>query len=201
MSRSALRLNRLEATLARGVAGAAGVALALVACVTDGASAPESSASAAALHASGPALDLMSDAPWPAEYTADPLWARASIGDDIDQARLARRESAESLLTAVGHGGSLGRAALAALPYASDRGGARGALCALLARADAASLRPLLGVLYDVVMNAPGTEDVLDPSADRRCSDVLQDAARRRLQDPADRDRAQVVLAWLARAP
>jgi hypothetical protein len=143
----------------------------------------------------------MGDAPWPDEYTADPLWARASVGDDIDQARLARRESAESLLAAVSHGGSLGRAALAALPYASDRRGARGALCALLDRADAASLGPLLGALYDMVMNAPGVEDVLDPSGDRRCRDVLQDATRRRLQDPADRDRAQVVLAWLARSP
>jgi hypothetical protein len=167
-------------------------------CVTD--NAPESSASAAAPGASEPSLDLTGEAAWPPEFTADPLWVRASSGDDIDQARLARRESAESLLVAVAHGGSLGRAALAALPYAADRRGAQGTLCALLARADAASFGPLLATLYDVAMNAPSTEDPIDPSAERRCAEVLTSATRHEPGRPEDRDRAQVVLARL-RAP
>jgi hypothetical protein len=167
-------------------------------CVTD--NAPESSASAAAPRASEPSLDLTGEAAWPPEYTADPLWVRASSGDDLDQARLARRENAESLLAAVAQGGSLGRAALAALPYAADRRGAQGTLCALLARADAASLGPLLAALYDVVMDAPSTEDPIDPSAQRRCLEVLTSAAQREPGRPEDRDRAQVLLARL-RAP
>jgi hypothetical protein len=167
-------------------------------CVTD--SAPESSASAAAPRASEPALDLMGEAAWPPEYTSDLLWVRASSGDDIDQARLARREDAESLLVAVAHGGSLGRAALAALPFADDRRGAQGTLCSLLARADAASLGPLLAALYDVVMNAPRTEEPIDPSAERRCAEVLTSASRPESGRPEDRDRAQAVLARL-RAP
>lgn len=164
-------------------------------CVTD--SAPESSASAAAPRASEPSLDLTGEAPWPAEYTADPLWVRAASGDDIDQARLARRESAGTLLVAIAKGGSLGRTALAALPYASDRRGSQDALCALLARADAASFTPLLAALYDVVMNAPRTEDPTDPSDERRCADILESATRRELGGPEARDRAQVVLARL----
>jgi hypothetical protein len=175
------------------------VALALgLGCVTDNAA--ESGASAAAPRASEPRLDLTGETAWPPEYTSDPLWVRAASGDDIDQARLARRENAESLLAAVAHGGSLGRAALAALPYADDRRGAQGTLCSLLARADAASLGPLLAALYDVVMNAPRTEEPIDPSAERRCADVLTSATRPELGRPEDRDRAQVVLARL-RAP
>jgi hypothetical protein len=213
--RFALRLNRLEG--ARGCEGMptrsavtrrwgavftrrlACVAFALgFGCVTD--NAPESSASAAAPRASEPSLDLTGEAAWPPEYTSDPLWVRASSGDDIDQARLARRENAESLLVAVAQGGSLGRAALAALPYAGDRRGAQGALCALLARADAASLGPLLAALYEVVMNAPRMEDPTDPSAERRCVDALTNSTRREPGRPEDRDRAQVVIARL-RAP
>jgi hypothetical protein len=182
----------------RGVLCAGGL-LVGVACVTD--NTPESSASAAAPHASPPPLALSGERVWPAEYARDPLWVRASVGDDIDQARLARRENASALLAAVAEGGSLGRTALAALAYANDRRGALGALCALFARADAASQGPLLGALYDVVMDAPGVEDVLDPSADGRCADVLRDAAAREFGDDGSRDRAQVVLARLQRAP
>jgi hypothetical protein len=170
-----------------------------VACATD--NAPESSASEAVPHANEPPLDLSGERTWPAEYAQDPLWVRAAAGDDIDQARLARRESASSLLTAVAVGGSLGRAALAALPYASDRRAVLGALCALLARANAASQGALLAALYDAVMDAPDTEDAVDPTADRRCIDVLRDVAARELRDERDRDRARVVLGRLQPGP
>ncbi len=169
--------------------------LALPGCVTD--SAPESSASVAGATVDVPALDLMAETAWPAEYGADPLWVRAGAGDDLDQARLARRESAESLVAAVAQGGSLGRVALASLSHASDRRAARGALCALLARATPASLGPLLAALLDVVMDAPATEESLDPDADARCAEAVEGVTRRELPTPFDRDRAQVVLSRL----
>jgi hypothetical protein len=190
----------LEATPWRGLPLALGLSLLLaVACVTD--SAPESSASAKPARASEPALDLVGDAPWPSEYAKDPLWVRASAGIDFDQARLARRESATSLLAAAAHGGSLGRAALAALAYASDRRGALGALCALVEKAAAASQGELIAALYDIVMNAPAIEDVLDPDADLRCSDLLKEAVRRDVRDAGDLDRARAVLARLPHSP
>lgn len=172
---------------------AVGLALGL-GCVTD--NAPESSASAAAPRVHEPSLDLTGDAAWPAQYTTDPLWVRAASGDDIDQARLARRENAEALVAAVAYGGSLGRTALAALPYAGDRRDTQGMLCALLARADAASVEPLLAALYEVVMNAPSTEGPIDPSAKRGCADILESATRAP-ERPEHGDRAQVVLARL----
>jgi hypothetical protein len=203
-SRSALELNRLEADAGPGVrplqpsgflALVAALTLALPGCVTD--NTPESSASLAGANTGEPALDLMIEAAWPAEYVADPLWVRAGAGDDLDQARLARRESAESLVAAVAQGGSLGRVALASLSYASDRRAARGALCALLSRAKQASLGPLLAALLDVVMDAPATEEVLDPDADARCAQAVEAVTRRELPTPFDRDRAQVVLSRL----
>jgi hypothetical protein len=205
--RSALELNRLEANAGptarplqpspagRRLGFLAALALALTACVTD--NAPESSASLAGASAAEPGLDLMAEAAWPAEYMADPLWVRAGGGDDLDQARLARRESAESLVGAVARGGSLGRVALASLSYASDRRAARGALCALLPRAKEASLGPLLAALLDVVMDAPATEEALDPDADARCAQAVEEVTRRELPTPFDRDRAQVVLSRL----
>lgn len=206
--RSALGLNELEAEAGQGSGTArfrsmlgrrlgllAALGLALPGCVTD--NAPESSASVAGATAAVPALDLLADTTWPAEYDADPLWVRAAAGDDLDQARLARRESAESLVAAVAQGGSLGRVALASLSHASDRRTARGALCALLARATPASLGPLLAALLDAVMDAPATEESVDPDADARCAEVVEGVTRRALPTPFDRDRAQVVLSRL----
>jgi hypothetical protein len=169
------------------------------ACVTDGA--PDGSASADRL-APGkpqgePPLDLLGDAPWPAPYAADPVWVRASRGDDLERARLARRESAGSLLEAVEQGGSLARVALSSLAYASDRRSARGALCGLLARTDESSRPPLLAALMDAVTDAPHTEESIDPAADALCAASLQALARNGSVSPADRDRAAAVLAQL----
>lgn len=173
----------------------AALAIVLPACVTD--NTPKRSAPVAGANAAEPALDLTSETAWPAEYMADPLWVRAAAGDDLDQARLARRENAESLVAAVAQGGSLGRVALASLSYASDRRVARGPLCALLSRAKQASLGPLLAALLDVVMDAPATEEALDPDADARCAEAVEGVTRRELPTPFDRDRAQVVLSRL----
>jgi hypothetical protein len=200
---SLLILNRLEgrgrarprawlrfacvASLAHGLACATG-------------SAPESGASARAAGANEPAFELSSDAPWPPEYAGDPLWTRAAAGDDFDRARLARREGAAGLLDAVGRGGRLGRVALASLEHASDRRAGRGVLCALIARADAPSLGALSSALLDVVVNAPASEESLDPAADARCPAILEALAQRADASPAEQDRAAAVIARL-RAP
>lgn len=165
-----------------------------VGCVTD--SAPESSASAAAL-AREPAFDLTGEAPWPPVYLADPVWQRAAGGGDFEQARLARREGASGLVAALSHGGSLGRAALASLPYASDRRAAQGPLCSLIARANAPSLGPLLAALLEMVLDAPHTEASLDPEADARCPGILEALAQRDSMTPAEQDRAAVSLSRL----
>jgi hypothetical protein len=195
--RHGLSLNRLEAALLGLLCASL---LAGAGCAKD--SAPGGGAATAAPRARPPLLDLNADVPWPADYARDPLWLRAASGDDIDHGRLARRESARSLIDAAAHGGSLARTALVALPYASDRRGVREALCALLERAEAASRGPLIETLYEVVMYAPAVEDEREISSEgRRCSEVLGDAVRNDLPDPAVRDRAVVVLARLARDP
>jgi len=181
---------------ARWCLACAGSSTLALACVTD--STPESGASAA--RANEPAFELTSDAPWPPEYAGDALWMRAASGDDLDQARLARREGAEGLLRAVERGGRLGRVALTSLDYASDRRAARGGLCALIARADAGSLGPLLAALLDAVMNAPPTEESIDPSADARCPAILEALASKDSPSASEQDRAAAALARL-RAP
>jgi hypothetical protein len=165
------------------------------ACATD--SAPESSASAVARGPSVPPLDLVGDAPWPSQYTADPVWVRASRGDDLERARLARREGADSMVEAVEHGGSLARVALSSLAYASDRRSARGALCGLLARTESDSRQLLLAALLDAVTDAPRSEESIDPAADASCATQLQAVAADARTNPADRDRAAAVLAQL----
>lgn len=167
-----------------------------LACATD--SAPESGASARA--AGELPFELASDAPWPPEYASDPLWTRAAAGDDFDRARLARREGAAGLLDAVGRGGRLGRVALASLEHASDRRAGRGVLCALIARADAPSLGVLSTALLDAVVNAPASEESLDPAADARCPRILEALMQRADASPAEQDRAAAALARL-RAP
>jgi len=164
-------------------------------CVTD--NTPESSASVGPGASGPPPLDLVGDAPWPAPYDADPVWRRAAGGNDMDLARLARRENADALVAAVYQGGSLGRTALAALPYAADRRIARGPLCAGLARAQGPSLSLLLGGLFDAVVEAPRSveslDPALDPAQDAQCSNALT-ALGGELASPGDRDRAASVL-------
>lgn len=142
-------------------------------------------------------LDLAGDAPWPAAYSTDPLWVRAAAGDDLDRARLARRESAASLLAAVRSGGSLGRVALSAFVYASDRHAERGALCELCARAEPSSRALLLDALFDTVMNAAQSEEVGDPGADARCAIALGPLVQAEDVTVAEQDRAAVLLGRL----
>jgi hypothetical protein len=167
-----------------------------VGCVTD--NTPESSASVAPGASAPPPLDLAGDAPWPTPYDVDPVWRRAAAGNDMDLARLARRENADALLAAVPQGGSLGRTALAALPYAADRHAARGPLCAYLARAQGPSLSLLLAGLFDAVVEAPRSVESHDPAADAQCTDALT-ALGDELASPGDRDRVVSLLDRLQR--
>ena len=162
-----------------------------VGCVTD--NTPESGASVGPGAGGPPPLDLVADAPWPAPYDSDPVWRRAATGNDMDLARLARRENADALLAAVPQGGSLGRTALAALPYAADRHTARGPLCAYLSRAQGPSLSLLLAGLFEAVVEAPRTVESHDPAADAQCTDALR-ALGAELASPGDRDRVVSVL-------
>lgn len=175
------------------------LALALVfaaSCARDG----SNGASASAPAAEEPRLDLSSDAPWPPEYSSDPSWQRAASGDDIDRARLARRESASTLLAAVRSGGSLGRVALSSFAYATDRYTERRALCELCERAEAASRTLLLEALLEAWLDAPPAESIADPAGDERCKRVLEALAQGEDTTPADRDRVAVLLGRL-RAP
>jgi hypothetical protein len=197
---SARRRERLRAPRrARGSTLACALSWALLGsagCARDG----SSSSSASAPAAQEPQLDLIGDAPWPAAYSADPLWVRAAAGDDLDRARLGRRESAGALLDAVRSGGSLGRVALSAFAYASDRRSERHALCELCARAEPSSRALLVQTLLDTVLNAPPAEEARDPDADARCARTLEAIEQNSDATPTERDGARVLLGRL-RAP
>ena len=135
-------------------------------------------------------FSLVEDTQWPEPYLADPLWLRAREGDDIDRARLAGRENALALLSALSHGGSLGRTALAALQFATDRRGVRSELCGLAARAEAPTLGLLTAALLEALTNAPRSEETLDARADAACARVLAEIELRPSASREDKDRA-----------
>lgn len=172
-------------------------ALALTGCVTDAAQRGQ-----AAREQARPPLDLTGDAPWPAAYDSDPLWRRAASGGDFERARLAQRESAVSLLTALSLGGSLGRTALAALPYASDRAEVIGPLCELALGPGVPPSAPtsgwLLDTLLDAIAHAPRTAELVDPAAEARCASGLRQLAEHGGSSAEDRDRALGALSLLA---
>lgn len=143
------------------------------------------------------ALDLEGDATWPAPYASDPLWLRASTGDDIDHARLAQRESALTLSGALAHGGSLGRTALLALTYAPDRREARGPLCELVKGPSAATSSLLLRALHQAVVDGPRTEESVDVQTDARCARILRELTLGTSLSATDRDRAAATIARL----
>lgn len=173
-------------------------AVALSGCVTDAAQRGQ-----AGREPARPPLDLTGDAPWPAPYSSDPLWRRAAGGGDFERARLAQRESAVSLLTAVSLGGSLGRTALGVLPYASDRAEVIGQLCELTLGPGVPPSAPtsswLLDTLFEAIAHAPRTEEAVDPAAHARCASLLSQLAEQSGGSPEDRDRALASLSQLSR--
>jgi hypothetical protein len=146
-----------------------------------------------------PTLDLTGEAAWPAAYDADPVWRRAASGSDFDRARLAQSESAAALLVALSQGGSLGRTALAALPYAQDRREVAGRLCALVLGPVAPTSSWLIGAIYEAIANGPRTEESVDPGADALCTNSLRQLSERADTSPEDRDRALGAISLLAK--
>jgi hypothetical protein len=136
-----------------------------------------------------PPLNLTAPLPLPGAFASDPLWRRAAEGSDLDQARLAQRESALTLLVAIAQGGSLGLTALRSLEYASDRREARAGLCELLQRADSATRPLLLASIHEALVNGAVTEASLDRSVDARCAQVLEPISRD-ASHPEERDLA-----------
>jgi hypothetical protein len=145
-----------------------------------------------------PPLDLTGDAPWPAPYDTDPLWRRAATGGDFERARLAQRESSTTLLTALTRGGSLGRIALAVLPYASDRAEIIGPLCDLTLGPSSPTSSWLIDTLFEAIAHAPRTEESVDRAAEARCADTLRQLAEQTGGSPEDRDRALGALSLLS---
>jgi hypothetical protein len=170
--------------------------LALMACVPD--SSRRGPAGRDQAEEQRPPLDLAREVPWPGSYASDPLWQRAAAGSDFDRARLARKEGAASLLAALSIGGSLGRAALAALPYAVERREVLGRLCELVPGAAAPTASLLVESIYDVVANGPVSEESVDPRADALCASLLRQLTESDLASPDDRDRAQSAIARLS---
>jgi hypothetical protein len=146
-----------------------------------------------------PVLDLSRDTPWPAPYDADPVWRRAAAGDDFDRARLGRSEGAASLLAALSLGGSLGRTALAALPFARDRREVVGSLCNLALGPVPPTSSWLLGAIHEALADGPRTEESVDPSADALCTSNLRQLSERSDISSEDRDRALGAISLLAK--
>lgn len=137
-----------------------------------------------------PAFDLTTEAPWPAPYDSDIVWLRARRGDDLEHARLGRREGARSLLDAMAHAGSLGLTALQALQHAPDRRDVRRDLCGLATRAEGRTLQLLLEAVHELLMEAPQNEEMVNPAADAACQQVLDDIAGRPALNGSTRDLA-----------
>jgi hypothetical protein len=146
-----------------------------------------------------PLLDLTLDTPWPAPYDADPIWRRAAAGDDFDRARLGRSAGAASLLAALSLGGSLGRTALAALPFAGDRRAAVASLCDLALGPVPPTSSWLLGAIHEALVNGPRTEESVDPAADALCAGNLRQLSERSGISPEDHDRALGAISLLAK--
>jgi len=187
----------LEGKLGGGLAAALILAVGLASCVPERSQRARGSTTGGEAPSAARALDLEGDATWPAPYASDPLWLRASTGDDIDHARLAQRESAVTLSSALAHGGSLGRTALRALAYASDRREARGALCELVEGPSAGTSSLLLQALHQAVVDGPRTEESVDVQTDARCARILRELTLGSTLSATDRDRATGTIARL----
>ncbi len=146
-----------------------------------------------------PPIDLTREEAWPPAYGGDPVWVRASTGGDLDEARLAQRESAKSLLAALPHGGSLGRTALRSLAYARDRREVRAELCELAVDPAPATQSLLITSIYDALVASPATEESVDVRADELCKRVLGTLLSNEHLSPADRDRARATLTLFER--
>ncbi|MCB9577371.1 MAG: hypothetical protein H6717_10140 [Polyangiaceae bacterium] len=150
-------------------------------------------APASPMAAQTPAPNFTDDSPGPPD---DPLWQRAGRADAIDLAALAEREGATGLEAQLGRGGSAGRTALLALPFAPDAELAAGRLCRLASEVDSPS-RPLVLLALHGVLSRPPPGERLDAAGLRRCQELLRDLAARPALPPSDRDHVAAARALL----
>jgi hypothetical protein len=136
-----------------------------------------------------------SDAPVPAAYRDDPLWQRAmSEDDDIDRAALASREGASGLLDGFEQGGPVARAALRALPFASDAQVAYRRLgeVSLLTRDQAR--REVVTAINAIAMSETPSNEPLDPDGRGVCAQALLAVTK---DESAERDVRALALSTL----
>lgn len=126
-----------------------------------------------------PTLDLTRDSAWPAYFLKQRVWREAAQGDDMDLARLAHQEPMAELLSALDHGGNLGRTALAAIGWSDEHFASRGALCSRLALCEGRSLERLLEAVHGSLYSADRSVESVDSEADQACSQALVAVAQR----------------------
>jgi hypothetical protein len=107
------------------------------------------------------------------ERAKDDLWRRALERDPIDLARLADREGAGGLLEGVEEGGTVGLAALAALPFADDADVAFQRLGEIARQLDPAAAPPVLEAIVDMASRPRRQTEPLDAPGLRSCGEAL----------------------------
>ena len=124
----------------------------------------------------------------PTELADDRVWKEASTADPLDLARLAEREGAAGLLEGVEAGGTLGRTALAALPFADDGELALRRLCQILRHTVPTVPEPVLRAVHAIVSRPPRPAELLDPEGYVVCAAVLKQLDNRQGVPPTMRD-------------
>jgi hypothetical protein len=126
-----------------------------------------------------------------APEATEPVWRGAVGGDPMDLERLAVRQGAQGLLEWVREGGTMGRTALAALPYADDAEGALEVLCDWSERAHGDARRALLAAVHAIVTRPEPHGERLDAPGRERCRRALTRLNSDHGLDPGLRDLAQ----------
>ncbi|MEN9581827.1 MAG: hypothetical protein RJA70_4836 [Pseudomonadota bacterium] len=124
---------------------------------------------------------------------ADTWWQQAASGDDLDLARLARREGAHLLLQRAERGGREGYVALSALPFAPDARGALTRACAVVFSVPAVDRAFALSMFVTTLTESGPMGENLDLSLDG-CASAIE-SARSAVPAPSELE-----LSWLERA-
>jgi hypothetical protein len=127
-----------------------------------------------------PPPTLAGDAAKESERIKDELWRRALDGDPVDLARLADREGAGGLLEALEEGGPIGRAALAAMPWADDAEVAYLRLGEIVRQLDPTTTGPVVQAILRMASRPRRQAEPLDPSGMRSCGEALLALAERK---------------------
>jgi hypothetical protein len=126
-----------------------------------------------------PPPKLNSEAEKESERTKDDMWRRARDGDPIDLARLADREGAGGLLEGLEEGGSIGRTALEALPFADDSEAALQRLGQILRQIDPGESGPIVRTITGIALRPRRQTEPIDPPGLRACALALLDVAQK----------------------